>query len=353
MQEEYQSIIKNGIWEIIPRPSDKSIVTSKWIYKNKHIFNGSIDKYKVRFVARGFSHKERIYYEEIFTPTTRYTTIRSLVSLDAAMGWNIHQIDVKTTFMNGTIDEELYIEQVEGFEVNSKDTHVCRLKKALYCFKQAHRAWYETMDGYLLTIGFVKSTIDPNLYIKVLDNEPVFILLYVDDLFITSVEQSIQECKKTLAAKFEMNDLGLVYYYQDPKHILRYIRGTIHHCLKYDSKEVKLIGFTDSNWGASEIDGRSTTSGCFHLGFVMFPWISRKKYLVALSSVEEEYVAACEVGKEVVWLRKLLTDLFKKPLGATVINYDNQSCMKMSKDLVFHARMKHINNKFHYIRNLV
>ena len=114
-----------------------------------------------------------------------------------------------------------------------------------------------------------------------------------------------------------------------------------------------MIGFTDSDWGGSETDGKSTTDGCFSLGSAMITWMSRKQDLVALSSVEAEYVAACEVGKEDVWLRKLLIDLFEKPLDPTVINCYNQSCIKMSRDPMCHARMKHINNKFHYIRNLV
>ena len=122
-------------------------------------------------------------------------------------------MDVKNAFLNGTINEEAYIEQPEGFEVSSKDTHVCRLKKALYGLKQALRAWYARMDAYLLRIGFVKSIVDPNIYINVLDNEHVIILLYVDDLFITSVERRIQECKKMLAVEFEMKDLGLMHYY--------------------------------------------------------------------------------------------------------------------------------------------
>ena len=102
-------------------------------------------------------------------------------------------MDVKTTFLKGTIDEEVYIEQPEGFEVNIKDSHVCRLKKALCGLKQAPRAWYARMDAYLLGIGFGKSSIDPNIYIKVVNNELPIILLYVDDLFITSVERRIQE----------------------------------------------------------------------------------------------------------------------------------------------------------------
>lgn len=140
MQEEYQSIMNNRVWEIVPRLSDKSVVTSKWIYKIKHVVDGSIDKYKERLIPRGFSQKGGIDYEEKFAPTTRHTTIRSLVSLAATMGWNIHQMDVNTTFLNETIDEEVYIEHPEGFEVNSRDSHVFRLKKFPYGLKQAPRA---------------------------------------------------------------------------------------------------------------------------------------------------------------------------------------------------------------------
>ena len=137
------------------------------------------------------------------------------------------------------------------------------------------------------------------------------------------------------------------------KHILRYLRGIIHHCLKYDGKEVKLTGFIDSDWRGSETDGKSTTDGCFSLGAAIISWMSRKQDPVALSSVEVEYVAACAVGKELIWLRKLLSDLFGKPLDPTIINCDNQSNIKMSVDPILHARTKHINNKYHYIIILV
>jgi len=200
MNEEYQSIMKNGVWEIVLRPEDKSVVTTKWIYKIKHVADGSIDKYKVRFVARGFFQLEGIDYEETFAPTTRYTTIQSLVSLAASMGWNIHQMDVNIVFLNCTIDEEVYIEQPLVFKVKDSKAYVCRLKKALYGLKKAPRAWYPRMDAYLQRIGFTKSFADSNLYMKVVDGEPVIILLYVDDLLLTGVEGRIEECKKQLAA---------------------------------------------------------------------------------------------------------------------------------------------------------
>jgi hypothetical protein len=106
MTEEYQSIMKNDVWDIVPRPKGKSIVTSKWIYKIKHAVDGSVEKYKARFVARGFSQVEGIDYVETFAPVARYTSIRTIISLAASMGWKLHQMDGKTTFLNGEIEEE-------------------------------------------------------------------------------------------------------------------------------------------------------------------------------------------------------------------------------------------------------
>ena len=98
--------------------------------------------------------------------------------------WDLHQMDVKTAFLNGVIEEEVYIEQPQGFEVEDRHTHVCKLKKALYGLKQALRAWYERAESFLSIIGFTKSKDDPNLYLKFVEDEPVILLLYVDDLFL-------------------------------------------------------------------------------------------------------------------------------------------------------------------------
>jgi hypothetical protein len=113
------------------------------------------------------------------------------MSLVASMGWSLHQMDVKTTFLNGEIKEEVYIEQPQGFELHSRDTHVCRLKKSMYGLKQAPRAWYARIDNYLIRLGFSKSHADPNLYYKVMNNAPVILLLYVNDLFLTGEESLI------------------------------------------------------------------------------------------------------------------------------------------------------------------
>ena len=122
-------------------------------------------------------------------------------------------MDVKTAFLNGIIQEEIYIEQPQDFEIHDRETHVCRLKKALYGLKQAPRAWYSRIDSYLLSMGFQKSEADLNLYFIMVGDDPLVLLLYVDDLFITGREIPIAACKKDLAAKYEMTNIGLMHYF--------------------------------------------------------------------------------------------------------------------------------------------
>jgi hypothetical protein len=205
--------MKNDVWDIVLRPEGKSVVTSKWIYKIKHTVDGSIERHKMRFVAREFSQVEGIDYEETFAPVARYTSIRMIVSPAASMGWRVHQMDVKTTFLNGESEKEVYIEQPDGFVIHEKESHVCRLKKALYGLKQPPRAWYARIDEQLMILGFNKSVVDPSLYYKTVNGESLILVLYIDDLFLTDTESLIVECKYVLASKFEMKDLGMMHYF--------------------------------------------------------------------------------------------------------------------------------------------
>jgi hypothetical protein len=214
MVEEYQSIMKNDVLEVVPRPEGKSVVTFKWLFKIKHATDGSIEKYKARFVARGFSQKEGIDYDETFALVARYTSIRTIISLASVLGWKLHQMDVNTAFLNGQVEEEVYIEQPEGFLVHRKESHV-QIKEALYGMKQAPRAWYVRIDSYLQSLGFSKSAVDPNLYFKIIENHPLILVLYVNDLFLTGEEQLIAQCKRELTFEFEMEDIGLMHYFLD------------------------------------------------------------------------------------------------------------------------------------------
>eukprot|EP00253_Pinus_taeda_P034627 PITA_34627 len=141
MVEEYDSVVRNNVWDVVPRPENKSVVSSRWIYK-----------------------VEGINYAENFDPVARYSSIISMLALSAQMGWKIHQMDVKTTFLNGKIEEEVYVEKPEGFETFDHESHVCRLKRALYGLKQATRAWYTRIENYFTGLGFIKSEANVNLY---------------------------------------------------------------------------------------------------------------------------------------------------------------------------------------------
>ena len=122
-------------------------------------------------------------------------------------------MNLKTAFLNGEIEEEVYIKQPDGFVLHEKESHVCRLKKALYGLKQAPCAWYEKIDRYLMSLGFSKSVVDPNLYYNIVGDECLILVLYVDDLFLTGSKRLFVECKRALTFEFDMNDLGMKHYF--------------------------------------------------------------------------------------------------------------------------------------------
>jgi len=181
-----QSIVKNNVWEVFPIPSYKSRVGSKWIFKVKPVADRSIEKYKAIFVAKGYSRVEDIDYEETFSHIARYSSIRSILALATQMGWKIHVMDVKTTFLNGVIEEEVYIEQSKFFGTFDRESHVWRLKQALYNLKQVPRAWYTKIDNYITGLGFTISEADANLNHILVDDKYFIIALYVDDFILTS-----------------------------------------------------------------------------------------------------------------------------------------------------------------------
>ncbi|KAL0387365.1 UNVERIFIED_CONTAM: Retrovirus-related Pol polyprotein from transposon RE2 [Sesamum radiatum] len=157
MEEEIKMIEKNNTWELTNRPKDKEVIGVKWIYKTKLNADGSIQKHKARLVAKGYSQLPGIDYTETFAPVARLDTIRALIAIAANKKWKIYQMDVKSAFLNGYIDEEIYVEQPQGFIAKGSEEKVLRLKKALYGLKQAPRAWYSRIDKYFMDRGFRRS----------------------------------------------------------------------------------------------------------------------------------------------------------------------------------------------------
>lgn len=215
MVEEINVIEKNSTWELVDRPSDKEVIGVKWIYKSKLNPDGSIQRNKARLVAKGYAQQPGIDYNETFAPVARLDTIRSVISLAAQKGWSLHQLDVKSAFLNGVLKEEVYVDQPEGFVIKGEEIKVYKLKKALYGLKQAPRAWYGEIDSYFIGQGFERSQNEPTLYIKVEGKTEILIVsLYVDDLVFTGSNESlIKKFKEEMMKKYEMSDLGLLHYF--------------------------------------------------------------------------------------------------------------------------------------------
>lgn len=167
---------------------DKLVVDSTWIFKVKKVIDRSIEKYKFIFMAKGYSQVDGINYEETFSHVARYSSIISILSLATQMDSKIHQMDVKTAFLNEVIEEDAYIEQPKWFETFDRESHVCRVKWALHGLKQAPCIWYTTIHSYLTSLRFTKIEVDANLYHILVEGKLFIIVLYVDDLILTSDE---------------------------------------------------------------------------------------------------------------------------------------------------------------------
>ena len=184
VRSEMDSIIANGTWEITDRPFGCKPIGCKWIFKKKLRPDGTIEKYKARLVAKGYTQKEGEDFFDTYSPVARLTTIRVLLSLAASYGFHVHQMDVKTAFLNGELDEEIYMEQPDGFVVPGQEGKVCKLMKSLYGLKQAPKQWHEKFEKTLTSAGFVVNEADKCVYYRFGGGEGVILCLYVDDILI-------------------------------------------------------------------------------------------------------------------------------------------------------------------------
>ncbi|CAL8994451.1 unnamed protein product [Prunus brigantina] len=213
MLEEIQALQLQGTWNLVP-PPDKNIVGCRWIYKIKRNSDGTISRYKARLVAQGFSQEHGLDYDEIFSPVVRHTTVRLVLSLAAMFKWDLRQLDVKNAFLHGELQEEVYMRQPQGFTDSTYPNHVCKLQKSLYGLKQAPRAWNAKFTGYLPSLGFQSSHLDPSLFVRQNSTSVVILLLYVDDIIITGSDtQVVQSVIDSLGEVFDMKDIGRLTYF--------------------------------------------------------------------------------------------------------------------------------------------
>ncbi|GJX37638.1 retrovirus-related pol polyprotein from transposon TNT 1-94 [Tanacetum coccineum] len=208
MEEEMDSLRKNKTWELVDHPAGKKLVSCKWLFKIKEGIEGvQRPRYKARLVARGFTQRAGIDYNEVFSPVVRHTSIRVILALTACKDYELEQLDVKTAFLHGNLEEVIYMRQPPGYEQGNK---VCLLKKSLYGLKQSPRQWYRRFDEYMLSNGFKRSSYDSCVYYRsYAPGEYIYLLLYVDDMLIACKSKAeIGSTKSLLKKEFDMKELG-------------------------------------------------------------------------------------------------------------------------------------------------
>ncbi|KAI3685310.1 hypothetical protein L6452_34552 [Arctium lappa] len=214
MQDELNQFEALKVWRLVPKPQGKTIIGTKWVFKNKKDEDGTVIRNKVRLVAKGYRQEEGIDYDETYAPVARIEAIRMFLAYAAHKNFTVYQMDVKTAFLNGVLKEEVYVSQPEGFVNPDKPNHVYILDKALYGLKQAPRAWYDILSQFLVKSGFTKGTVDTTLFIKKDKGDIILIQIYVDDIIFGSTNPKY--CKNfanLMVSRFQMSMMGEMNFF--------------------------------------------------------------------------------------------------------------------------------------------
>ncbi|WVZ76044.1 hypothetical protein U9M48_024046 [Paspalum notatum var. saurae] len=382
MHEELENFERNHVWDLVEPPQNSRPIGTKWVFKNKQGEDGMV----------GFCQEEGIDYEETFAPVARLEAIRILLAFVASKGFKLQQMDVKSAFLNGFIEEEVYVRQPPGFESARVPDLVYKLRKALYGLKQAPRAWYARLKSFLLKSGFVIGSVDKTLFLLSRGGDTLIFFLRLqikhgpEGTFVHQAKYT-----RDILKKFNMGDskpmttpmstntaldadedgeavdqkefrgmIGSLLYLtatrpdiqfavclcaryqafprtshrQAVKRIFRYLKFTPELGLWYSlGSSLSLRGFSDADHAGYRIYRKSTSGTCQLLGTSLISWSSRKQASVALSTTEAEYIAAASCCSQFLWMKATL-----------VIS-------ALTKNPVLHSRTKHIDVRFHFLRD--
>ncbi|UYV66641.1 K02A2.6-like, partial [Cordylochernes scorpioides] len=323
MNEEKQALIKNKTWELMDFPDNAKAIGCKWIFLIKRKGNGEIDRYRARLVAKGFSQRRGIDYKETFAPVVRYDSVRVLLALATVMDMEIMQFDIKTAFLNGDLDEDIYMQIPEGIEVENK-------------------TWFglPVDPNMKLTRENINDTHDMH---NVPYAEAIGCLMFLAVYTRPDIAFAVNKLSRFMAAP-------VLTHWNALKRIFKYLKGTLDSGILYKRKDViKLIGYSDADF-AGDIDTRRSTSGyIFLLAGGPVTWTSQRQSVVALSTTEAEYIAASMASREAGWLKLLIKELTPND-NPVPLMIDNQSAIRLILNPEFHKRTKHVDVKFHFIR---
>lgn len=212
IDEEINNLKKNQTWELVPKPPNARVIGSRWLFRRKYDEEGNVLKYKARLVAKGYSQVAGIDFNETFSPVIRIKSIRILLALAVELNYEVHQMDINAAYLNGTLNEDIYMSQPEGTAEKGKEHLVCHLKRSLYGLRQSGREWNKCLDKCLKVFGLKQSIADPCVYYDC--DKEVIVGVYVDDLLIIGKRVKIQRLKEAIMKRFEAKDLG------EAKHLL-------------------------------------------------------------------------------------------------------------------------------------
>jgi transposase InsO family protein len=252
MDDEIASLLENETWSVETVPDGVKPEPVKWVFKIKRDENGNVERYKGRVVAKGFKQKHGVDFEEVFTPVSRHPTVRAFLAVAAIKDLEIEQLDVKTAFLNGELEEEIWVDQPEGYEEGGPEKK-CRLKKALYGLKQAPRAWYLKLSEEMEKLGYEPSTADSALLVKrEADGEMTYAAVWVDDSLVVGSKAAVKRTKKELARVFDVRDLGEAKYFLG----MEISRNRVERTVKLTQKRV--VRELLQEYGMTEAKGRAT-----------------------------------------------------------------------------------------------
>ncbi|KAL3506653.1 hypothetical protein ACH5RR_032035 [Cinchona calisaya] len=214
MEKEITTIRKNETWNLVDLLEGKNVIGLKWVFKTKYDTDCSVQKYKFKLVARGYSQQQGIDFDETFSPIAHFEIVKTILAMAAQLKWKVYQFDIKSAFLNANLEEKVYVNQLDGFVVKGAEEKVYKLNKELYGFKQALRAWYNKVDSYFRKNGFERSKNEPTMYVKKCQHDLLIVCLYVDGMiYMGSSYSFICEFRSCMMTKIEMTDLGLLPYF--------------------------------------------------------------------------------------------------------------------------------------------
>ncbi|GJR62277.1 ribonuclease H-like domain-containing protein [Tanacetum coccineum] len=357
MYDEYNALVKNGTWLLVPRPTGVNMVRSMWLFKHKFHADGTLSRYKARLVANGSSQQLGVDFDETFSPVVKPATIRTVLSLDVSRKWPIHQLDVKNAFLNGDLSKTVYMHQPPGFVDSRYPHHVCLLQRSLYGLKQAPRAWVLK----LLIFSFMRMILFLPLPLQHYYSR--LLLPYIRSLFLSQRKYALQLLERAymvncnpsrppVDTESKLGPKGVPV--QDPTLYLLCTEGTLDLGLHlYESSTTSLVGYTDVDWAGCPFTRRSTSGYCVFLGDNQLSWSAKRQHTISRSSAKAKYRGVANVVAETAWLRNLLCELHSPLSTATLVYCDNVSAVYMSANPVQHQQTKHIEIDIHFVCDMV